>query len=102
MADNAVDDSSAGNPVSEPLDLVRLSLNELVFIKLRGDRELEGKLHVCQGVIFEWGTVEGERLTRPGIRQPLQPRAGRCTRDDLLGRRGRRPQYRSTGGHPGR
>jgi len=33
------------NPVNEPLDLVRLSLNETVFVKLRGDRELQGRLH---------------------------------------------------------
>ena len=33
-------------PVSEPLDLVRLSLDEMVFVKLRGDRELRGRLHV--------------------------------------------------------
>ena len=33
-------------PVSEPLDLVRLSLDEIVFVKLRGDRELKGRLHV--------------------------------------------------------
>lgn len=34
------------DPVNEPLDLVRLSLNEVVFVKLRGDRELKGRLHV--------------------------------------------------------
>jgi len=34
-----------GAPVSEPLDLVRLSLDEVVFVKLRGDRELKGRLH---------------------------------------------------------
>lgn len=34
-------------PVSEPLDLVRLLLDEVVFVKLRGDRELKGRLHVC-------------------------------------------------------
>ncbi|KZZ94617.1 Like-Sm ribonucleoprotein (LSM)-related domain protein [Ascosphaera apis ARSEF 7405] len=36
-----------GNPTSfsEPLDLVRLSLDEIVFVKLRGDRELKGRLH---------------------------------------------------------
>lgn len=33
--------------VSEPLDLVRLLLDEVVFVKLRGDRELKGRLHVC-------------------------------------------------------
>ncbi|TVY17644.1 putative U6 snRNA-associated Sm-like protein LSm3 [Lachnellula arida] len=42
MAD--VDDGAAA-PVSEPLDLVRLCLDEVVFVKLRGDRELKGRLH---------------------------------------------------------
>ena len=42
MADVA-DETSV---VSEPLDLVRLSLDEIVFVKLRGDRELKGRLHV--------------------------------------------------------
>ncbi|KAJ5408821.1 hypothetical protein N7509_002704 [Penicillium cosmopolitanum] len=40
MADN----EDTGAP-SEPLDLVRLSLDEIVFVKLRGDRELKGRLH---------------------------------------------------------
>ncbi|CAB42366.2 putative U6 snRNA-associated Sm-like protein LSm3 [Schizosaccharomyces pombe] len=31
--------------VAEPLDLVRLSLDEIVYVKLRGDRELNGRLH---------------------------------------------------------
>lgn len=44
MAD--IDEGPTG-PVSEPLDLVRLSLDEIVFVKLRGDRELKGRLHVC-------------------------------------------------------
>ncbi|KAI9768196.1 MAG: U4/U6-U5 snRNP complex subunit lsm3 [Geoglossum simile] len=38
-------DEGASAPVSEPLDLVRLSLDEIVFVKLRGDRELKGRLH---------------------------------------------------------
>eukprot|EP00210_Caulerpa_lentillifera_P007209 g6897.t2 len=33
------------SPIREPLDLVRLSLEERVYVKLRGDRELRGKLH---------------------------------------------------------
>ncbi|CAG7979358.1 unnamed protein product [Penicillium salamii] len=41
MAD--IEDS--GPSGSEPLDLVRLSLDETVFVKLRGDRELKGRLH---------------------------------------------------------
>lgn len=35
-----------GTAVSEPLDLVRLLLDEVVCVKLRGDRELKGRLHV--------------------------------------------------------
>lgn len=38
-------DTSAG--IQEPFDLIRLSLSERVFVKLRGDRELTGILHVC-------------------------------------------------------
>ena len=43
MAD--VGDGDA-TPQGEPMDLVRLSLDEVVFVKLRGDRELKGRLHV--------------------------------------------------------
>jgi len=32
---------------NEPLDLVRLCIDEIVIVKLRGDRELKGRLHVC-------------------------------------------------------
>jgi len=32
--------------VREPLDLIRLSLDERIYVKLRSDRELRGKLHV--------------------------------------------------------
>ncbi|EPQ64555.1 Bgt-2283 [Blumeria graminis f. sp. tritici] len=42
MADN---DEDTLAPNSEPLDLVRLCLDEVVFVKLRGDRELKGRLH---------------------------------------------------------
>ena len=31
---------------NEPLDLVRLCIDETVLVKLRGDRELKGRLHV--------------------------------------------------------
>ncbi|OJI96023.1 hypothetical protein ASPVEDRAFT_35342 [Aspergillus versicolor CBS 583.65] len=42
MADT---EGAGASSVSEPLDLVRLSLDEIVFVKLRGDRELKGRLH---------------------------------------------------------
>lgn len=32
--------------VKEPLDLVRLSLDEKIYVKMRNDRELRGRLHV--------------------------------------------------------
>jgi small nuclear ribonucleoprotein (snRNP)-like protein len=44
MADSPTDAGTA----NEPFDLVRLCLDEIVFVKLRGDRELQGRLHVFQ------------------------------------------------------
>jgi U6 snRNA-associated Sm-like protein LSm3 len=44
MAD--VEEGVGASPAPEPLDLVRLLLDEVVFVKLRGDRELKGRLHV--------------------------------------------------------
>ncbi|KAG0001527.1 Sm-like protein lsm3b [Modicella reniformis] len=38
-----------GSGIEEPLDLVRLSLDERIYVKLRGDRELRGKLHAYDG-----------------------------------------------------
>lgn len=32
--------------VREPLDLIKLSLDERVYVKCRGERELRGRLHV--------------------------------------------------------
>lgn len=38
--------SGASQVVEEPLDLIRLSLDERIYVKLRNERELRGKLHV--------------------------------------------------------
>jgi hypothetical protein len=63
-------DTDTTAPISEPLDLVRLSLDEQVFVKLRGDRELRGRLHVRlerRRPAAWWATGEGksrDRLTR--------------------------------------
>jgi len=43
MADAAAADDVG---VKEPLDLIRLALDERVYVKLRGERELRGRLHV--------------------------------------------------------
>lgn len=32
--------------VNQPIDLIRLSLDERIYVKCKGDRELRGKLHV--------------------------------------------------------
>ena len=68
MADAGEGDSA---PVSEPLDLVRLSLDEVVFVKLRGDRELKGRLHVCAsqclGVLFSLMSIAVLTVIRPMI-----------------------------------
>ncbi|KAF8356675.1 lsm-3 [Pristionchus pacificus] len=34
-----------GTTVEEPLDLIRLSLDERVYVKMRNDREIRGRLH---------------------------------------------------------
>lgn len=52
MADTEA--TTGASSVSEPLDLVRLSLDEVVFVKLRGDRELKGRLHVSAVRLRVW------------------------------------------------
>ena len=39
-------DQHTVSAVEEPLDLIRLSLDEKIYVKLRNDRELRGRLHV--------------------------------------------------------
>jgi len=53
--------SKGGSNVDEPLDLLRLSLDERIYVKMRGDRELRGKLH-----------VSNEHTTSPS--RPVRPR----------------------------
>ena len=36
----------ASQSIKSPIDLIRLSLDERVVIRLKGERELRGKLHV--------------------------------------------------------
>merc|ERR1712043_61758 len=43
MADELEQTQSAA--VEEPLDLIRLSLDERVYVKMRNERELKGRLH---------------------------------------------------------
>lgn len=45
--------SEEDSAVKEPLDLIRLSLDERIYVKLRSDRELRGKLHVCTSLSLQ-------------------------------------------------
>lgn len=41
-------------PVKEPLDLIRLSLDEKIYVKMRNERELRGRLHVSFSLRSSW------------------------------------------------
>ena len=40
-----MDQQQTTNTVEEPLDLIRLSLDERIYVKMRNDRELRGGLY---------------------------------------------------------
>lgn len=53
----------------EPFDLIKVSLSERVFVKLRGDRELRGILHVSSTRLYSFnslvrGAVQREEYSR--------------------------------------
>lgn len=47
----------SGGVVEQPLDLVRLAIDEVVRVQMRGDRQLRGKLHVRSHAI----NIRGDR-----------------------------------------
>ncbi|KAL1928085.1 hypothetical protein VTP01DRAFT_3001 [Rhizomucor pusillus] len=49
MADVVGSAGADAGTVEQPLDLVQLSLDERIYVKLRGDRELRGILHAFDG-----------------------------------------------------
>lgn len=56
----------------EPLDLIRLSIDERVYVKCKGDRELRGKLHAYdQHLNMVLGDVE-ETVTRQEVDEDTQ------------------------------
>lgn len=63
----------------EPLDLIRLSLDEKVYVKLKGERELRGKLHVSPPVRAGPALIaaSSRRLQPPPARRrpPAAPRS---------------------------
>lgn len=75
--------------VEVPLDLIRLSIDERIYVKCRGDRELRGKLHVmfiCAFLsiyCFHWLSLHDT-----GFWSTFEHDTGRCRRscDDAWGR----------------
>jgi U6 snRNA-associated Sm-like protein LSm3 len=54
----------ASGAVEEPLDLVRLSLDERIYVKMKHDRELRGRLHAYdQHLNMVLGDVEETTTT---------------------------------------
>eukprot|EP00429_Kryptoperidinium_foliaceum_P087255 CAMPEP_0176183718 /NCGR_PEP_ID=MMETSP0121_2-20121125/437_1 /TAXON_ID=160619 /ORGANISM="Kryptoperidinium foliaceum, Strain CCMP 1326" /LENGTH=83 /DNA_ID=CAMNT_0017522057 /DNA_START=48 /DNA_END=296 /DNA_ORIENTATION=+ len=51
--------------IDTPLDLIRLSIDERIFVKCKGERELRGKLHAFdQHLNMVLGDVEESVTTR--------------------------------------
>ena len=64
-SDDGTSHPPAAMSVNTPLDLVRLSIDERVFVKCRGDRELRGRLHAFdQHMNLVLGEVEETITTR--------------------------------------
>ena len=56
--------------VKEPLDLIRLSLDENIYVKLRHDREIKGRLHVGVCLLGVSDTIHAYGAERCcGVRQ---------------------------------
>jgi U6 snRNA-associated Sm-like protein LSm3 len=68
---------------NEPLDLVRLCIDELVVVKLRGDRELKGRLHVRPATHTHTHThprlhAHAPPIPEPRLTPPLQAYDSHC------------------------
>lgn len=64
-------DVAGSGAVQEPFDLIRLSLSERVYVKLRGDRELTGVLHVSWVVVLAQASYHAG-IINLGIRRPYE------------------------------
>ena len=58
---------SASQTVEEPLDLIRLSIDEIILVKCRGGRELQGRLHVCGRDLFPWPGLRAHCHSAPFV-----------------------------------
>ena len=70
--------------IDSPLDLIRLSIDENIFVKCRGDRELRGKLHAFdQHLNLILGDVE-ESVTTREIDDDTDEEIVRVSREEAL------------------
>ena len=60
--------AATASAVEEPLDLIRLSLDERIYVKMRNERELKGRLNVSAN--YE----RNERLKLSQSSRPLYKR----------------------------
>uniref|UniRef100_A0A8B9QKC9 U6 snRNA-associated Sm-like protein LSm3 n=1 Tax=Apteryx owenii TaxID=8824 RepID=A0A8B9QKC9_APTOW len=75
------------NTVEEPLDLIRLSLDERIYVKMRNDRELRGRLHAYdQHLNMILGDVE-ETVTTIEIDEETYEEIYKTAASYLLGQR---------------
>ena len=57
---------ATASAVEEPLDLIRLSLDERIYVKMRNERELKGRLNVSANLrIRSCERVELIQTSRP-------------------------------------
>merc|ERR1712046_518159 len=69
--------------VEEPLDLIHLSLDERIHVKLRGERELRGRLHAYdQHLNMVLGDVE-ETVTQVEIDEETYEEMTRTTKRQI-------------------
>lgn len=93
-----------GTSIEMPLDLIRLSIDQRVYVKLRGERELRGKLYVRSSIMLTQYRNGIEKSTSRctsrkslsnsfeliGLRSTLEHGARRCRRDSHKHRSRRR------------
>ncbi|PIK62817.1 putative U6 snRNA-associated Sm-like protein LSm3 [Apostichopus japonicus] len=73
----------SSNVVEEPLDLIRLSLDERIYVKMRNDRELKGRLHAYdQHLNMVLGDVE-ETVTTVEIDEETYEEIYKSTRRNI-------------------
>eukprot|EP01033_Poteriospumella_lacustris_P010388 gene10388-7386_t len=69
--------------IETPLDLIRLSIDERIYVKCKGDRELRGKLHAYdQHLNMVLGEVE-EVVTQREIDEETEEEIVKTTRREM-------------------